>query len=77
MIYNNVMFVDKRVEMAGHQFYNCTFEGAVVAFDGSAPFDAVGCSFNECQFLLTGAAGLAVDAFERLGVGKWVKADRT
>lgn len=53
-------FVNTRIELDNQTFKDCTFNGCTIVFSGKGPYKLNGCSFNNCQFALDGAATLTV-----------------
>ena len=59
-VIENQSFIDCTVEMDGKTFINCTFDGCVIRFVGSAVHSAVGCRFDDCGVSFDGAAYIVV-----------------
>ena len=45
-----------RVSLDNQSYENCIFNNCVIEYGGSGPISLVGCSFNGCQWVFTGAA---------------------
>jgi hypothetical protein len=53
--YKNKKFVKERIELDGHSYENCTFEGCLIVLEkGEA--EIKGCTFNHCRLMLLGQA---------------------
>ena len=49
--YKNKKFVKERIELDGHSYENCTFEGCLIVLEkGEA--EIKGCTFNQCRLML-------------------------
>jgi hypothetical protein len=53
-------FTNTKINLDNQSFENCMFDGCTIVFSGKGPYRLSGCSFNNCQFALDGAAALTV-----------------
>jgi hypothetical protein len=53
--YKNKKFVKERVELDGHAYENCEFEGCMIVLE-KGETEIKGCKFNHCRLVLLGQA---------------------
>ena len=53
--YKNKKFVKERVELDGHAYENCEFEGCLIVLERGET-EIKGCTFNHCRLMLLGQA---------------------
>jgi len=53
--YKNKKFIKERVELDGHAYENCEFEGCMIVLDRGET-EVKGCKFNHCRLVLLGQA---------------------
>lgn len=59
-MFRNCTF-DGHVVLDGNAYEGCTFKGAVLEFRGEKPVSFTDCTWDGCEWRLTGAAGRTVD----------------
>ena len=53
--YKNKKFVKERIELDGHAYENCEFEGCMIVLE-KGETEIQGCKFNRCRLVLLGQA---------------------
>jgi hypothetical protein len=53
--YKNKRFIKERVELDGHAYENCEFEGCMIVLE-KGETEIKGCKFNHCRLVLLGQA---------------------
>ena len=53
--YKNKKFIKERIELDGHAYENCVFEGCLIVLE-SGETEIKGCRFNHCRLMLLGRA---------------------
>ena len=53
--YKNKKFVKERIELDGHAYENCEFEGCLMVLE-KGETEIQGCKFNHCRLMLLGQA---------------------
>ena len=53
--YKNKKFVKERIELDGHAYENCEFEGCMIVLE-KGETEVKGCKFNHCRLVLLGQA---------------------
>ena len=53
--YKNKKFVKERIELDGHAYENCDFEGCMIVLE-KGETEIKGCKFNHCRLVLLGQA---------------------
>lgn len=53
--YKNKKFIKERVELDGHAYENCEFEGCMIVLE-KGETEVKGCKFNHCRLVLLGQA---------------------
>jgi len=53
--YKNKKFVKERVELDGHSYQSCAFEGCLIALE-KGETEISGCTFHNCRLMLLGQA---------------------
>lgn len=53
-------FEDRQVRLDGNEYRRCVFRRCKLQFGAMEPVTAVDCSFEECDWMFTGAAALTV-----------------
>ncbi len=53
--YKNKRFVKERLELDGHAYENCEFEGCLMVLERGET-EIEGCAFSHCQLMLLGQA---------------------
>ncbi len=51
--YKNKKFIKERVELDGHAYENCEFEGCMIVLDRGET-EVKSCKFNHCRLVLLG-----------------------
>jgi len=53
--YKNKKFVKERIELDGHAYQNCAFEGCLIVLE-KGETEIHGCTFDNCRLMLLGQA---------------------
>jgi hypothetical protein len=53
--YKNKTFIKERIELDGHAYEHCTFEGCLIVL-ARGETELHGCVFNNCKLMLLGSA---------------------
>jgi hypothetical protein len=61
------------VDVDGNQYIDSTFERCAIRYSGGFPPAFIGCTFNECELMLGGAASNTVNYLQAIyhGFGEW------
>jgi len=54
-LYKNKKFVKERVELDGHSYQHCEFEGCLIVLE-KGETELEGCTFRDCRLMLLGQA---------------------